>query len=180
MTTVIRAAAAADAEPITRIYNHYIAETNVTFETDPLPPSDIAQRIREHDAASLPWLVAEVTGKRGVAQAADASGQIVGFASASDWKGRCAYRYSVEVTVYVDPERGGQGIGSHLYGHLLPALAKAGYHSAIGGIALPNEASIALHEKFGFVKVAHFREVGFKFDQWIDVGYWQLILKKDE
>ena len=86
------------------------------------------------------------------------------------------YRFSVEVTVYVAPGHAGRGIGSTLYGELFPMLKTLGIRAVIGGIALPNEASVALHEKFGMRKVAHFGEVGFKFDRWIDVGYWQRTL----
>ena len=82
----------------------------------------------------------------------------------------------MEVTVYVAPGHAGRGIGSRLYGELFPILKTRGIHAVIGGIALPNEASVALHEKFGMRKVAHFEEVGFKFDRWIDVGYWQRTL----
>jgi phosphinothricin acetyltransferase len=81
------------------------------------------------------------------------------------------------VTVYVDPACGSRGIGSKLYGALLPQLASRGVHAAMGGIALPNDASIRLHEKFGFKKVAHFTETGFKFGRWIDVGYWELMFR---
>ncbi len=98
-------------------------------------------------------------------------------AYATKWKRRFGYRFSAEVTVYLDHVHAGRGIGSKLYDHLLPALRSAGIRVVIGGIALPNAASVALHEKFGFEKVAQFREVGIKFDQWIDVGYWEKILE---
>jgi phosphinothricin acetyltransferase len=114
--------------------------------------------------ASLPWLTAE------------RAGEVVGYAYATAWRVRRGYRYSTEVTVYVAPGVGGLGIGSLLYADLIPALEERGIHIAIGGIALPNEPSVALHEKFGFNKVAHFEQVGLKFDRWIDVGYWQRIL----
>lgn len=85
-------------------------------------------------------------------------------------------RFSTEVTAYVALDHTGQGIGSRLYGELLPALKDRDIHAVLGEIALPDEASVSFHEKFGFSKVAHFREVGFKFNRWIDVGYWQCIL----
>jgi len=160
----VRDAVAADAEAMARIYNYYVNQTIVTFEEKAISSSEICQRLQEVQSSSLPWLVA----KRG--------GKIVGYAYASRWKGRCAYRFSTEVTVYVAPVDTGHGIGSMLYGQLLPALKENDIHTAIGGIALPNEASVALHEKFGFTKVAHFREVGFKFKRRIDVGYWQSLL----
>ncbi|HEV8248126.1 MAG TPA: GNAT family N-acetyltransferase, partial [Polyangiaceae bacterium] len=98
---------------------------------------------------------------------------IVGYAYATRWRTRPAYRFSTEITVYLDPECRRLGIGSRLYEELLAKLQARGVHAAMAGIALPNEASVALHEKFGFSKVAHFKEVGFKFNTWIDVGYWQ-------
>jgi L-amino acid N-acyltransferase YncA len=121
------------------------------------------QRIRE-TTQSLPWLVWEEDGR------------LLGFCYASKWKGRCAYRYSAGSTVYLHPASVGKGIGSQLYEALLTELRGRQIHTVIGGIALPNEASVALHERFGFEKVAHFKEVGRKFDEWIDIGYWQLIL----
>ena len=124
----------------------------------------MAQRIAETRAAKLPWLLAE------------ANGQVLGYAYASKWKGRCAYRHSVESTVYLDHGKIGQGIGKPLYTTLIDALRACSMHAVIGGVALPNDASIALHERMGFEKVAHFRQVGFKQDRWIDVGYWQLLL----
>jgi phosphinothricin acetyltransferase len=160
----VRSAELTDAEAIARIYNYYVEETIVTFEEQPVSAEDMGERVREVHAVSLPWLVAE----RG--------GIVVGYAYASKWKGRCAYRFSVEVTVYLERELTGRGIGSLLYRYLLPDLESRGLHVALGGIALPNDASVALQERFGFEKVAHLREVGFKFNRWIDVGYWQKIL----
>jgi phosphinothricin acetyltransferase len=160
----IRTAEHADAAAVAAIYNHYVATTCITFETDPVSPDDMGERIDEAREAKLPWLVA-IDG--------DA---IVGYAYASKWKGRCAYRYSVESTVYLDPACTGRGHGKALYVALVDALRERGLHAVIGGIALPNEASIALHERLGFEKVAHFKQVGFKQERWIDVGYWQLLL----
>jgi len=162
--TIVRVAVAADMEAVARIYNHYVMQTVVTFEEEAVSSLEIYRRIQEVQLSSLPCFVAE----RG--------DEIVGYAYASKWKERCAYRFSTEITVYVDPDHTRQGIGSTLYRELLPTLRDHKIHTVIGGIALPNDASIALHEKFGFTKVAHFREVGFKFNRWIDVGYWQCIL----
>lgn len=158
---MIRDAVAADAARIAEIYNHYVLHTIVTFEEETIGADEMAKRMDEVRAASLPWLVAE------------AAGRVAGFAYASKWKGRCGYRFSTEVTVYLDHDAGGRGLGSTLYGDLFPMLVDRGVHAAMGGIALPNRASVALHEKFGMQKVAHFKEVGFKFGTWIDVGYWQ-------
>ena len=122
------------------------------------------ERIEAVLAARLPWYVVAAGGKP------------VGYAYASPWKARPAYRWSAEVTVYLDPTCAGRGLGKRLYGELLAALKSQGMHAAIGGIALPNEPSVGLHEKCGFRKVAHFAEVGFKFGRWIDVGYWERLL----
>jgi phosphinothricin acetyltransferase len=109
-----------------------------------------------------PWLVAEV------------DGSLAGYAYASRWRERPAYRYTAESTIYLSQESGGHGYGSKLYNALLDELRAGGFHAVIGVITLPNPASIALHEKLGFSKVAHFSQVGYKFEHWLDVGYWQL------
>jgi L-amino acid N-acyltransferase YncA len=158
----IRASTENDAESVARIYNHYVEHSIVTFEEEGISADGMAERIRETASDSLPWLVAEQ------------QGQIAGYAYASKWKGRCAYRYSVESTVYLDPAFTGRGIGTGLYTELLGILKRNSMHVVIGGISLPNPASVAMHERLGFIKVAHFKEVGFKFNRWIDVGYWQL------
>ena len=162
--TIVRAATAADAAAMASIYNHYVSHTVVTFEEAPLAAAEMAARLAEVEDCGLPWLVAE-----------DPHG-VHGYAYAGRWKNRCAYRHSVEVTVYLAPEALRRGLGTQLYASLFALLRQSEVHFAIGGIALPNEASVALHEKFGMRKVAHFKETGFKFDRWIDVGYWELTL----
>ncbi|MEZ0471322.1 arsinothricin resistance N-acetyltransferase ArsN1 family B [Luteimonas salinilitoris] len=164
MHPVIRPAAPGDADAIARIYNHYVADTCVTFETEEVFAAEMAQRITDTLEMPLPWLVAE------------ADGAIAGYAYAAKWKGRCAYRYSVETTVYLDPMCTGRGLGLPLYAALIDAVKTLGMRAAIGGIALPNAPSITLHERLGFRKVGHFEQVGFKQDRWIDVGYWQRLL----
>ncbi len=163
-STLIRSAKPADADAIAGMYNHYIAETVVTFEVDELSSAEMARRIEEIQSESFPWLVAQHLGK------------VVGYAYASKWHSRSAYRFSAEMTVYLAPCHLRQGVGSRLYEEVIEILTARGIHTVIGGIALPNEASVALHEKLGFQKAAHYREVGFKFDRWIDVGYWQRVL----
>ncbi len=160
----IRMATAEDAAAVAAIYNPYVADTCVTFETEPVQAAGMAARITEVLDAGLPWLLA-----------ADAAGA-AGFAYASKWKGRCAYRFSVESTVYLHRGHTGRGIGRALYGRLLEEIRARRMHAVIGGIALPNAASIALHERLGFRKVAHFEQVGYKQDRWVDVGYWQLLI----
>jgi phosphinothricin acetyltransferase len=164
MEVSIRPVEENDAACLARIYNHYVSGTCITFETDPVSAGDMLQRVSESMRASLPWLVAQ------------ASGGVVGYAYASKWKGRCAYRFSVESTVYLDANHTGNGIGLRLYAALIAAIRAMSMHAVIGGIALPNEQSTRLHERLGFKKVAHFEQVGFKQDRWVDVGYWQLLL----
>ena len=160
----IRMATVEDAAAIAAIYNPYVADSCVTFETEPVQAAGMAARITEVLDAGLPWLLAE-----------DAAGA-AGFAYASKWKGRCAYRFSVESTVYLHWDHTGRGIGRALYGRLLEEIRARRMHAVIGGIALPNAASIALHQRLGFRKVAHFEQVGYKQDRWVDVGYWQLLI----
>lgn len=161
---MIRLVKTCDAKSIADIYNYYISNTVVTFEEDTISPDDVNSRIRETFAEELPWLVAEK------------DGEIIGYAYASKWQGRCAYRFSVEVTVYLSPSAQSEGWGTRLYEELFSKLREQSIHVVIGGIALPNPASVGLHEKFGMEKVAHFKEVGYKFGQWVDVGYWQVKL----
>ncbi len=165
MEIAIRPARESDAADIVGIYNTYVLETCITFETEPVQSHEMSQRIAETVASSLPWLVAEV------------SGRVIGYAYTSKWKGRCAYRHSVESTVYLDPAHTGKGVGLRLYAALIDTVRSCSMHAVIGGIALPNASSIALHERLGFKKVAHFEQVGFKQGRWVDVGYWQLLLE---
>ena len=157
----IRAAKLRDAASIASIYNHYVANTIVTFEERPVAVREMKARIRLI-TATHPWLVA-----------GSADG-VLGYAYANKWKERAAYRHSTETTVYLAPNATGRGIGRALYTKLIADLRALGCHAIIGGVALPNAASVGLHEAMGFRKVAHFEQVGWKFDHWIDVGYWQL------
>lgn len=160
----LRLATPDDAAAIAALYNHYVTTTTISFEETAVSAGDMAQRVADVLAAGLPWLVAFD------------GDQLLGYAYATKWRARHAYRFSVESTVYLAPDEARRGLGSRLYGELLERLRTAGCHLVIGGIALPNEASVALHEKLGFEKVAHFKEVGFKFERWLDVGYWQRTL----
>ena len=157
----LRDATLDDAAAIAGIYNHYVLHTAISFEEDAVSAAEMAQRIADVHAAGLPWLVI-----------ADEH-QVAGYAYATRWRVRHAYRYSVETTVYLAREHAGAGLGTRLVAELLARLRQGGYRLAIGGIALPNAASVALHEKMGFRRVAVFNEVGFKDGCWLDVGYWQ-------
>jgi L-amino acid N-acyltransferase YncA len=161
---LIRGVTPADVDAIAAIYNHYVAHTVITFEEEPVPAPAMAARIRDVQAQDLPWLVAE------------ADGAVMGYCYASRWKARSAYRFSVETTIYLKSGAEGRGLGKQLYAALLDALRTRRIHAAIGGAALPNAASTALHRSLGFEHVGTFRQVGFKQERWVDVAYWQLIL----
>lgn len=160
---MIRSVRHNDASKIVAIYNYYIVNSTATFETEPLSSEQMLCRIKGIEENSLPWLVAE-----------DANGNILGYAYASKWKERSAYKHSVEITVYLDHNQSAKGIGTKLYKVLFSHLKSLSIHGVIAGIAQPNEASVVLHEKFGMKKVAYFPEVGNKFGKWVDVGYWQV------
>ncbi len=160
----IRKATMEDAGQIAEIYNFYIQNTHHTFETEPVDSDEMRKRIGE-TIESYPFLVCEE------------NSEIWAYAFAARYKSRCAYKSSAEVSVYVKNNLRQKGIGKILYEKLFEELSKTDVHAIIAGIALPNEESIKLHERFGFEKVAHFREVGFKFGRWIDVGYWELLMQ---
>jgi L-amino acid N-acyltransferase YncA len=163
-TATLRDTAPADADAIAAIYNHYVAAATISMETDPVDQDEMAVRIADVQAAGLPWLVLVEDGR------------LCGYAYASKWRARPGYRHAVESSVYIDPELRGRGHGLALYRALIARL-EGRFHTVIGGIALPNAASIALHERLGFRQVASFHEVGHKFGGWVDVGYWQLTLR---
>lgn len=151
----------ADASAIAEIYNHYVRETVITFEETEVDTEEIKNRI--HSVTSkYPWLVYED------------HGEVIGYAYATEWRTRSAYRFTAESAIYLKPNQSQKGIGTQLYQELLNRLKQQDIHVVMGVLTLPNPQSVKLHEKFGFKKAAHFPEVGFKFGQWVDVGYWQL------
>jgi len=158
---MIRDCTDADVPRICDIYNHYIRETVITFEETPLPVAEMARRVAEV-RQRFPWLVIEFDGKIG------------GYAYGSLWKTRSAYRHAIESTIYLAADAVGRGLGTALYSALLEKLSQCDVHRVLGCIALPNEPSVALHEKLGFKKIGIFDEVGRKFGRWVDVGYWEL------
>lgn len=166
----LRPASPLDAAQIAAIYNPYVLDTTISFEEQPVSMDEMASRIAQTLQDQLPWLVACEEGD---------AGRVLGYAYASKWRVRPAYRHSVETSVYLRPSATGRGLGRQLYQALLAQLAVQGFHTAIGGIALPNAASVALHEQLGFAKVAHFTAVGFKSGKWVDVGYWQKMLTQN-
>ncbi len=152
-----------DSSFIAEIYNYYILNSPATFEEVPVTPGEMRQRVIE-TARAFPWLVWEEDGR------------VLGYAYGRPWRERAAYRYSTEAGVYLHPSATGRGIGSALVEALLAELRARQFHCVMGGVSLPNEASVTLLQKFGFRQVAHFKETGYKFGRWIDVGYWQLML----
>ena len=164
---LIREATPDDAAAICAIYNPYIEYTTISFEEKPVAVSDMAERIASTQAQGLPWLVAE------------ASGDMLGYAYATRWRVRPAYRHAVESSIYMRQATVGQGVGKLLYRELIRRLAVLGLHTVIGGVAQPNPASDGLHRSLGFKQVAQFEQVGRKFGRWLDVAYWQLPLTRD-
>ena len=161
---MIRNATEMDADAIASIYNYYIENTVVTFEESLVSAADMWARVEKVNRSGYPWLVAVL------------NDEIIGYAYASKWNERVAYRYTAETTVYLSHTSVSKGWGTKLYAAVFNELKQRSIHVVIGGVTLPNSASVALHEKFGMEKVAHFNAVGFKFDQWLDVGYWQVNL----
>ncbi len=161
---MIRSVTKQDAQAIVDIYNHYVKNTVITFEEECIDSNKMLERIEKVTDLNLPWLVIEENNR------------LLGDAYATPWKARSAYRYSVEATVYLASTEQGKGLGTQLYQALFAELKQKSIHSVLGGITLPNPASIALHEKLGMTKVAHFHQIGRKFEQWLDTGYWQLTL----
>lgn len=160
---MIRDVLLSDANRIHEIYNNYVENSQATFQEQPLSLEEIETQI-QRIIKNFPWIVYQEADK------------IVGYTYADKWKEKTAYRYTVETSIYLDPEYLGKGIGSKLKGAMINELKKQGFHCVISAISLPNPASIAMCEKFGFQKAGQLREIGYKFDEWIDIGYWQLLL----
>ncbi len=153
-----------DCEAIAQIYNHYVKTTTITFEEQPVSGKDIKERVQKVAGLGLPWLVAEEKGK------------VIGYAYATQWNTRTAYRYTVEPSVYLSPDVVSKGIGRQLYTCLLDTLKRQGIKNVISVITLPNPSSSGFHESFGFQKVGEFANIGVKFGRKLSVGYWQLEL----
>ncbi|MFE1956239.1 MULTISPECIES: GNAT family N-acetyltransferase [Streptomyces] len=153
-----------DLSALTDLYNHYVRETPITFDTAVFTPEE-----------RRPWLLSHLEDARYpllVAREHD-SGRILGYATASPFRPKAAYATSVETTVYCAPDAGGRGIGSLLYGALFAALAGQDVHRAYAGVTQPNEASARLHTRFGFRPVGTYREVGRKFGRYWDVAWYE-------
>ena len=167
MPARIKFADESDAAAIAKIYRPIVESTTISFETVPPDREEMARRIvattREH-----PWLVCDI------------GGRVAGYAYATKHRVRSAYKWSVDTSVYVDDGFRLRGVGRGLYESLFGILATQGYFNAYAGIALPNAASVGLHEAVGFRKIGVYARVGYKFDEWRDVGWWQLELRAHE
>ena len=152
-----------DAPACVAIYAPYVSHSVASLEEDPPDVAEMTRRI-ETVTVAYPWLVAE-----------DA-GSVIGYAYGSQHHPRSAYRWAVNAAVYIDRARQGEGVGRALYEALLTLLARQGLRIVCAGITLPNLASVALHESFGFQPVGVYRRIGFKQDRWWDVGWWELEL----
>jgi phosphinothricin acetyltransferase len=161
---IVRPVEQSDADQIAAIYNPFIESSVITFEYDLIDGPEISRRIAKIVEGGFPYLVTEI------------DGQVVGYAYAGPWRERAAFKFTVETAVYLNPEFKGQGIGKRLYEDVLNLCREGGYRIAVAGITIPNPASQALHASCGFEKVAYFKSVGFKFEKWIDVEFWQLEL----
>ncbi|ODT30355.1 MAG: GNAT family N-acetyltransferase [Kaistia sp. SCN 65-12] len=159
----MRVATPDDGGALAEIYGPIVRDTSISFETDPPTGEIMAQRV-ESTTATHPYL------------AATRSGRLVGYAYASKHRERAAYRWSVDVTIYVAPDAHRSGVGRALYGPLLSILRAQGFRNAFAGIALPNAGSVGLHEALGFAPVGIYRNVGFKHGSWHSVGWWGLEL----
>ncbi len=157
---ILRVAKPEDARAIAAIYAPYVRDTVISFETDPPDEAEMRRRIGV-TLENYPWLVAEL------------SGRVAGYAYASQHRTRLAYRWGCDVAVYLSPEAKRQRIGTALYTELMAILSRQGFRHAFGGIALPNPASIALHERLGFRHLGTYSDVGYKLGAWHDVGWWQ-------
>lgn len=163
----IRLATATDAAAICAIYRPIVETTVISFETEPPGETEMRRRIRE-TLHTHPWLVAEH------------GGEVIGYAYAGPHRSRAAYQWSAEVSVYVHPAHQRQGHAGRLYRALLSTLRLQGFLNAYAGIALPNPASVRLHESLGFRPVGVYERIGFKAGMWHDVGWWQLRLQEVE
>ncbi|MEV0845303.1 N-acetyltransferase family protein [Streptomyces sp. NPDC049954] len=163
--TQVRTGVKADIGQLTDLYNHYVRETPITFDTRPFTPEE-----------RLPWLLAHPPQGPYRLLVAVAGDRILGYATSSPFRPKPAYVTSVEVSVYVRPDAGRRGVGSRLYEALLAALEGEDLHRAYAGIALPNEASVALHERFGFRHLGTYAEVGRKFGRYWDVAWYERAL----
>lgn len=163
---IIRPARSDDFTAIAAITNHYITTTSIHFAYEPVSAADLRAMWDAHQARH-PWLVAEE------ATPGAPSGPVLGYAKSGVWRDRAAYAWTAEVGLYIDAAARGRGLGTALYDELMTELVLRGFRSAVAGITLPNEPSIALHKKLGFEHVGTFADAGWKRGEWHAVDWWQ-------
>ena len=156
---MIRRVEDGDAADIVRIYNHYVENTFISFEEEKVDEKTMQSRFLHGD-----WFVCVE------------DDVVVGFAYATKWKDRSAYRFTVETSIYIRMDYQGVGMARRLYEHLIKTMKEKGIHSIIATITLPNDKSIEFHKKMGFIKTGEMKEMGYKMNQWADVSYWQLLI----
>ena len=159
----IRAATPEDLPALTEIYNHYVIHTPITFDVQPYRPEERRAWLEEHSTA----------GRYRLLVAESAGGELLGYTTASRWRPKPAYDTTVESSIYCRAGGTGQRIGTRLYEALFAALAEQDVHRIVAGMTVPNQASMALHERFGFTRVGEFAEVGRKFGKYWDVAWFQ-------
>jgi L-amino acid N-acyltransferase YncA len=164
---IVRVATAADAPAVAELYRPIVAETAISFETEPPDADEMRRRILD-TLPVYPWLVCEL------------GGRVAGYAYATRHRTRAAYQWSVDTSVYVAAGDRRAGVGRALYTSLFAILSAQGYFNVFAGIALPNPASVALHEAMGFQPIGVYLNVGYKLGAWRDVGWWQLALRDAE
>ncbi|HEY7875122.1 MAG TPA: GNAT family N-acetyltransferase [Actinomycetota bacterium] len=162
----IRSATAADAAAVAAIYGPVVASTPASFETEPPTAEEMARRM-DATTSTHPWLVAEQ------------QGQVVGYAYVAPAHTRAAYRWSVEVSIYLGEHARGRGIGGALLDDLLERVRATSFVTVRAGTTLPNDASVRLFESRGFALVGIFHKTGYKLGRWHDVGWWELVLSDD-
>jgi len=160
---MIRKVKPEDAQDIALIYNYYIENTTITFETSSVSSEEMACRIADI-SQQYPYLVYEESDK------------IAGYCYVSSWKKKTAYSKTVESTIYIAKGFQGKGLGRALMKELINELREKSFHAVIACITIPNPISVKLHEELGFRQVSEFKEVGYKFGKWLDVGDWELLL----
>ncbi len=162
---IIRDTKIEDINKIVEIYNHYIKNTTITFEYDPVTDEIMTERFLKY-SEKYAYLTAEM------------NGEVLGYAYGSAIWERAAYKYSAELSVYLNKNSLQKGLGTALYNELIPRLQKKGFKNLYARIALPNEESIALHKKFGFFECGRFTEIGYKFDRWVDLAVLEKRLER--
>jgi len=164
MNVTVRPATRDDLPGVLEIYNDAVLNTTATYDYDPRTLEHRITWFEDHAENNLPVFVAE-----------DEQGRVVGWSALNRYRDRKGYQFTTENSVYVAADQRGKGIGKLLMKPLVEAAKQRGLHAILAGIDAQNEASIRLHASFGFVKVAHFKQVGFKFDRWLDVVYMELL-----